>query len=124
MVFKSRIDGISIVIRSSDAADVGGIRDTRKFVDLAPGAATILRYLNKAIVGAGIKQSFFFWGFTQYHNVSVERGRGVFGHCIRLPHPAHHRQRVAVDLASQVGTDGLPCISAIVTAENFIGSEV
>ena len=91
---------------------------------LRQALAAVLRYLDQAVVGAGVEQPFLLRRLGQGGDVAVERGRDALGDRVRAPDFAHHRQLIAVELARQVAADRFPGVAAVVAAEELVGGEV
>src|SRR5205085_618743 len=89
-----------------------------------PGFAAIFGDLNQAVIGSNVKDSVFLGRFGERDDIAVERSALVLGDSVWPPNLAHYRQLVAIDLASQVGRNRLPVITAVVAAKQNVGGEI
>src|SRR5262249_21283817 len=108
VIVERGVDGVRVVLRGQNAANVGALGHAGELVDVPPGAAPGLRDLDQAVVGAGVEKALVLGRFRQGHDVAVE-GRGqVLGNRVRGPELAHDGELVAIELPGQVAADGLP----------------
>ena len=95
-----------------------------KLVDLAPGLPAVFGDLHQPVVGADEQHALFHRRFRHRRAGAELIGEGVLPDRVRAPQPAHHRDRVAIDLARQVGTHQLPGRAAVVAAHQAVGRDV
>ena len=100
------------------------VRHPRQARDLAPGLAPVLGDLDEPVVGPHVDQPLHQRRFRDGHDVPEHRGRPVLAHGVHAPHPSHHLQLVAVDVARQVSRDGAPARALVVAPEEDLGPEV
>ena len=114
LVVEGRVDGVVVVDRGLETADVGHLRHAGYLVDRAPVGAAVLGHLDQAVVGADVDQAFDQRRLGERDDVAVVRGRHVLGDRVDALDLAEDRQRVGVDLAAEVGADRGPRVAAIV----------
>ena len=115
---------VGIVQRGLDIVYEARVRHPRQARDLPPGLASVLGDLHQAVVRPHINEPFDQRGFGDGHDVPEHRCRPVLAHRVDAPHPPHHLQLVAVDVARQIPRDGAPARALIVAAEENLRPEI
>ncbi len=124
MVIKRGVNGVGVVLRRQDAADVSVFGDAGESFEFAPILSGVFGNLDQAVVGADEKQIFLFGGFDEDGGVAIFSGGSVLGDGVGSPDFAHDREFVAIELAGDVAADGAPRIAAVVAAEDDVGGEI
>ena len=124
VIVEGGVDDRGVARRGLQARDVGAVGHAGKLLDPAPVGAAVLGDLNEAVVGPDVEEPLLSGRFRERDDVSVERRRDVLGDGVDRPDPSHDRELVAVDLARQVGADGLPALTAVVAAEDALRGEI
>jgi hypothetical protein len=124
VVVEAGVHRAGVVLGGNQLAHVRPVRDAGEQLDLAPVLAAVLGDLNQPVVGADVDQPALEGRFGQRHAVAVQAGRAALEDGVRPPHLAHHRERVAVDLAGQVAADRRPRVAAVVAPVEPVRREV
>ena len=113
-----------IVLTRLDIVDEGALGNPRKGRGRGPAGASVGAEVDQPVVGAGVQGIFLQRALADRRDGRVPGHRPVVVQRVKLPHPAHVGQLVAVGVRGQVPADGTPGVPAIFAAPQALGREV
>ncbi len=116
LVVEGRVDGVLVVHRGLEPADVGHRRHAGNLVDGPPVGAAVLGDLDETVVGADVDQALHQRRLGERDDVAVVGGGHVLGDRVDRLDLAEDRQRVGVDRAAEVRAHSGPRVAPVIRA--------